>query len=70
MTAVADPTGLLAIAPDGTPLPHPMLVTRPHGVTALTCSNCGRATSFVNATAQRVQWFATSHRCGGPTWQG
>lgn len=76
MTAldVADPAelvGVLTCAPDGTTIPAPILVDRGgSGSVEFTCSSCGRQVNFVNGTAQRIQWFATSHRCGGAAWQG
>ena len=66
-----DPMTVLTEAPDGTALAHSVLVERQYGGwLQLTCEDCGRDVSFVNATPQRVQWFTTSHRCGGVSWQG
>lgn len=73
MSAVDDAAvvGVLTVAPDGSPMPTPVLVDGAgSGFMRFTCADCGHDVSFVNPTAQRVQWYATTHRCGGPTWQG
>lgn len=41
---------------------------RPSTMT-LTCRDCDGTVEFWNPSADRVDWFAGSHRCGGQGWQ-
>lgn len=52
MSAVDDFTGVLAVAPDGTPTTTPILVDRAGLFVEFTCATCGQTVSFVNATAR------------------
>ncbi len=37
----------------------------------LTCTTCGKSTSFTNPQPERMDWYTSSHRCGplGSAWQ-
>ena len=46
-----------------------MKATTEANTMTLECIECADRITFWNPSAQRVDWFERSHRCGGSYWQ-